>query len=212
MNGDAAIRTAGRWRRLLATGAALAGVAAGSLTATSCRGPELVLTPVPADSTVLVDGQVIGPDELVDPAGADATGDDAMGDDAPAGIPDPDGTRTLAFRYYGGRDVVLLPSVDRLAAAYGDGPGGGAPVLPLRTLVDVPVPASRWLFPFDFPLELLGVAAAGLGDQDVTLTLPEDPAPIPDQVRPRTLSGLIERATASRLARGPLPTREGGDP
>ena len=74
---------------------------------------------------------------------------------------------------------------------------------PKSQLVLMPVPVSAWIFPLDFPLELLARAANGRGD--VTTQIAVDPAPgdrrTEDESANAEVAALAERAKAARIAR-----------
>lgn len=77
--------------------------------------------------------------------------------------------RPLPFRYYGTTRWDALPVIPMQ---------NGVPVFDreLRSeLVEVPLPAPRWLFPFDFAIELVDRTLFGRRDQDVVVRVPEHP-------------------------------------
>ncbi|MCB9877583.1 MAG: hypothetical protein H6835_08300 [Planctomycetes bacterium] len=103
---------------------------------------------------------------------------------------------TLGFRYYGTvrwralprDDGEGVPRFDRLAAS-GE--------------IEVEAPVSPWLFPLDFPLELVHRLFVGQRDQFLTVELPEAPASDGAglDIPPDQLGALRQRAEAARTAR-----------
>jgi len=76
---------------------------------------------------------------------------------------------TQNYRYYGTSRWDTLPLVRE---------DNGVPVfdsMPNSETVEIPAPASPYLFPFDFPLEVLSRTAFGRPDQTVTVTVIEKP-------------------------------------
>ncbi|MGE3173510.1 MAG: hypothetical protein AB7O97_12870 [Planctomycetota bacterium] len=100
----------------------------------------------------------------------------------------------LPFRYYGTLLVDTLPP---------DQPDGRADWsrLPQRTAVELPVPVTRWLFPLDLPVELLGRLFGGPGDQAVQIAPRANPEPVVTGFQPAGLEPLRERALAARVQR-----------
>lgn len=101
----------------------------------------------------------------------------------------------LPFRYYGTSrwdaepgDVDQLPDWSRQPAS--------APF-------DLPAPVSEWLFPLDFPLELLHRAWVGRGDFEVAIDLPPTPPElvVPAEVPPPGLGALVQRGNDARIQR-----------
>ncbi|MBX3465137.1 MAG: hypothetical protein KF830_18355 [Planctomycetes bacterium] len=101
----------------------------------------------------------------------------------------------LPFRYYG---------KSRWDAAPGDRDGKPDWSLqPAAGPIVMPEPASPWLFPFDFPLEVARRAFVGREDQTVHIQLPPTPPDlqVPTEVPPLGLADLLERAAAARVQR-----------
>ena len=154
-----------------------------SLSFGACTGPATHLHGAD-DHRVFVDGVAVGPAvpaedgrTIVDP------------------IVDPD-ERYVPFRYYGVARWTAFPADDE----------AGRPdwfQLPTSGTIEKPAPASPWLFPLDFPLELLHRVVAGRGDQHVQVELASTPADWigPVDVPPTGLPELLQRATAARVAR-----------
>jgi hypothetical protein len=100
----------------------------------------------------------------------------------------------VPFRYYG------TTAVDTLPAAGADGrPDWGH--RPRRTLVPIDAPASGWLFPLDFPIELAARALRGRGDVTVTATVDAAPPPAEGELANAERGAVAERARAARIAR-----------
>ena len=103
---------------------------------------------------------------------------------------------TLHFRYYGTVRWRALPHDD----------GESLPDFrrrPAAGEVQVTPPVSQWLFPFDFPAELVHRLFAGTGDQTLVVELPEaDRREGTDQeISPDALGALRQRAELARTAR-----------
>lgn len=103
---------------------------------------------------------------------------------------------TLPFRYYGTMRWRALPHDDgetipdfRRRPATGD--------------VQVTPPVSPWLFPFDFPAELMHRLVVGRRDQTVVVELPELPRSegADLEIPPDALGALRQRAEAARTTR-----------
>ena len=153
--------------------------------AAGCRGPRVVIRPNPVDSAVFVDGAFVPTDATLE------------------ALSHPAGVRTIPYRYYGQLQVTALPAGERLLEV------DAAPPRPARQLVELSPPAPRWIFPFDFVVEMVTLPFAGMGDVEVDLQLAEEPEPIlPGQV-PAGFDELRERARASRGDRSGGPTPGG---
>ena len=103
----------------------------------------------------------------------------------------------LPFRYYGVSRWDALP-VDTQAngrPSWALQPGSGA--------IELPPPASPWLFPLDLPLELARRIVFGREDVTATIVLPPTPADqrIDAEVAPTGQSGLVDRAQKARTSR-----------
>ncbi|MBK8100919.1 MAG: hypothetical protein IPK26_27865 [Planctomycetes bacterium] len=112
-------------------------------------------------------------------------------------LPPPDpitGTRTLPFRYYGTTIVDALPGT-----ATDERPD--FTLTPTRVHGTLAEPVSPWLFPFDFPLELLGFAFGGQQPQVLGVHLPENPDKVAAGFRPAGLIPLRDRALRARIER-----------
>ncbi|MEO6596242.1 MAG: hypothetical protein ABIP94_15950 [Planctomycetota bacterium] len=103
-------------------------------------------------------------------------------------------TPELKFRYYGTTRWDAQPA-----------PEDGRPdwsLQPASELVAVPEPASPWLFPLDFPLELLRRAVRGREDTTAAIALPATP---PEQLLSAeaapSLLQVTERALQARISR-----------
>jgi hypothetical protein len=82
----------------------------------------------------------------------------------------------VPFRYYGTTRWDAEPA-DRRTRPNAP-PGADFTHLPTSRLVPVPAPASPWIFPLDFPLELLARLANGRADTHTTVEVtpaPRDP-------------------------------------
>jgi hypothetical protein len=105
------------------------------------------------------------------------------------------GRPELPFRYYGTTRWDATPA-DK----------AGKPdwtLLPSSQAVELPPPASLWLFPLDFPLELAQRALFGRRDTTATISLPATPQDllVEPEVRPPDLGRITERAMAARMSR-----------
>ena len=102
----------------------------------------------------------------------------------------------LPFRYYGTSRWDAIPA---------DAPPGTPDwsLLPASGRIDQPWPATPWLFPFDFPLELLHRTFQGRGDVVANVSLPRSgpDVAIEPEVTPAGLPNLLERAAAARTSR-----------
>ena len=102
----------------------------------------------------------------------------------------------LPFRYYGESRWDALPK--DLA--------NGRPewdLQPASGAIDLPPPASLWLFPVDLPIELLRRAVVGREDVTVRIALPSTPPSerADGEAAPAGEAELHARAKAARLAR-----------
>jgi hypothetical protein len=101
----------------------------------------------------------------------------------------------LPFRYYGTSQIDMVPA---------DGPRG--PDFGRRTerrAVAMPLPASPWLFPLDFPIELVSWLFAGQTEPTVTIEPPQI-APkdrVSADYKPVGLELVTERALQARISR-----------
>jgi len=103
----------------------------------------------------------------------------------------------LPYRYYGTTRWDALPKVDLQ---------DGIPTfdrLPDSGRVTIEAPSSPWLFPLDFPLELLARALHGRRDVTATVTVREKPAAelSEEQIPPAEIGKLRARAFAARVER-----------
>ncbi len=103
---------------------------------------------------------------------------------------------TLPFRYYGTTRWNALPK-----APAGDRADFSS--LPSSQTVAIPVPVSGWLFPLDFPLELLARLANGRADVRTAIAVQKAPVEVrtTDEVANAELDPLAARATAARNSR-----------
>ena len=105
-------------------------------------------------------------------------------------------TETVPFRYYGESRWDALPA---------DRPNGEPDwsTQPSSQPIVLPPPASPWLFPLDFPLEMLRRVVRGREDVTTQITLPTTPPNerIESEVAPTGQVDLVERAVRARLAR-----------
>jgi hypothetical protein len=76
-------------------------------------------------------------------------------------------------------------------------------LLPSSGRIERPAPVSAWLFPLDFPLELLLAAAGERADFRAEVTLPTvaEEERVIQGVRPAGLDRVAERARAARTTR-----------
>lgn len=107
------------------------------------------------------------------------------------------GQGTIAFRYYGTTRWDMLPVIPE---------ENGIPRFQYQQrseLVEVPAPSSPWLFPLDFPLEILNRIWSGKADQFVTIAAPEKPPEqrIDQQIPREDIAKLSARALAARNQR-----------
>lgn len=112
-----------------------------------------------------------------------------------------DGRRTnaesLPFRYYGTSRWATLPQIPEV---------NGVPTFdrsPHTESIAIVAPSSPWLFPLDFPLEVMHWLFVGQSDQTVTVTAPSKPPKqrIGQQIAGEKLSQLSARARQARIAR-----------
>jgi len=101
----------------------------------------------------------------------------------------------LPFRYYG------TSRVDALPADLASEPDWS--LQPSSQAVPMPPPASPWLFPFDFPIELVRRMLLGREDTAVVIALRPTPPElrVQPEIRPIGLEQVDERARAARIAR-----------
>ncbi|MBL9079682.1 MAG: hypothetical protein JNL08_19415 [Planctomycetes bacterium] len=153
----------------------------------ACAGPALHLHGVDA-ARVFVDGR-----EVAAPRAAED--DPSAGPEPDPGPPVDPTVARVPFRYYGTTRWHALPR------DHSDGEPDWAHQ-PAAATVALPAPASPWLFPLDFPLEL-AQWAFGRGDTHVEIDLPATPAmrtPPPEVPLPG-LTELAGRAAAARVQR-----------
>jgi|GEM_PF-5772197 len=139
----------------------------------ACRapGPELAIEN-PDGERVFIDGR------LVLGQGGD---DDAT-------------TAVLPFRYYGATRWDVLPNLRE---------ANGIPVFdkrPASVEVELPPPSSPWLFPLDFPLELINRLFDGPNDARITAKAKDAPR-VMDAISQEAVNELSERARAARSER-----------
>ena len=150
----------------------------------ACRSPGPTLTVRnPGKDRVFVDGR------LVLDGDAPATLNEEAGENPLAAD-----ERELAFRYYGATRWDVLPNVSE---------DGGVPVFdrgPQSVAVELPPPASPWLFPLDFVLEVTDRLFYGPRDVTVTATATER-EPLQGTIPQQALGELSTRARAARSAR-----------
>ena len=101
----------------------------------------------------------------------------------------------LPFRYYGTSRWDAMPVDTPHGPDWSLRPSSGR--------IDLPPPATPWLFPFDFPLELLHRSFHGRGDVVANVSLPPagPDVAIESEVTPAGLPNLLERAFAARTSR-----------
>ena len=103
-------------------------------------------------------------------------------------------TAVLPFRYYGATRWDVLPNLRE---------ANGIPVFdkrPESVEVELPPPSSPWLFPLDFPLELLNRLFDGPNDVRITAKAKDAPR-VMDTISQEAVNELSERARAARSAR-----------
>jgi len=105
---------------------------------------------------------------------------------------------TRSFRYYGTTRVDALPADGKDRMARPDWSHR-----PTSQMVEVPHPATPWLFPLDLPLELLSRVFHGRGD--VTAVVGVEPSATPPSTATETsnleLAAMAERARTARISR-----------
>jgi hypothetical protein len=101
----------------------------------------------------------------------------------------------LPFRYYGTSRWDADPADTARGPDWSLQPASGR--------IDLPPPASPWLFPLDLPLELARRALFGREDVIVAVELPPAGADlaIEPEVPPAGLPELVDRAIAARIRR-----------
>ncbi len=74
---------------------------------------------------------------------------------------------------------------------------------PASQAIALPAPVSPWLFPFDLPLELMGLLLGGQDDFTTTIELPQTPIEERPsaEFRPLELDRVAERARQARTTR-----------
>lgn len=103
----------------------------------------------------------------------------------------PDGIAEVPFRYYGTTRWDVLPTVteDSGVPKFDREPGSAA--------VTMAPPASPWLFPFDFPAELVDRLLFGRGDVVVEVRAAEK-QPLQGEIPQEAFGELSARARAAR--------------
>jgi hypothetical protein len=104
-----------------------------------------------------------------------------------------DDRTVLPFRYYGATDVVVVPA-DR---------ANGRPDyqrLPSRTRVAIDPPATPWIFPLDFLVEV-AQRLGGRDDRTAVVSTVANPTPVVEGFPPGGIEDLRARALAARTAR-----------
>ncbi len=104
---------------------------------------------------------------------------------------------SLDFRYYGTSRWDALPQIQE---------SNGVPEFdrnPHSGTVDIEAPASPWLFPFDFPLEVMSWAVFGQEEQTMTVSAPKktDEQRVGQQIAGEKLGQLSARARTARVTR-----------
>jgi len=108
--------------------------------------------------------------------------------------------QSMPFRYYGtsrwdAQPKDYIASNGELRADWN--------LVPASQTFEQPEPVTPWLFPFDFPLELLSLLTSGQETFEAKVELPatrEEDRPSAD-VRPIELDRLAERARQARILR-----------
>lgn len=172
------LRHTDNWRTRLGPAALLLACAA-------CEGPQLHFIN-PDEHTVFLDGRQLRA-EKVDP---DEDRDEVI-DPSDANF------RSVAFRYYGTSRIDTVPLVRE---------EHGVPQfehVPSSEQVVITEPWTPWLFPIDFPLEVLGRAFVGRGDQTVTIVAAEKPPEtrINLEIPQEQLGKLSARGRQARISR-----------
>ncbi|MCK5941677.1 MAG: hypothetical protein KAI24_06900 [Planctomycetes bacterium] len=163
---------------------------AGLATACNTPGPTLTIAN-PERERVYLDGRQVlhGREGLDPPPEARAADQDAQ--DRERAL---ESVVELKFRYYGTTRWDVLPNVRE---------DSGVPVfdeLPNSAEVEITPPASPWLFPFDFPLEIVDRTLFGRRDREVVVA-PKQKQPIGGEIPQDDLGKLSARARAARSAR-----------
>ena len=101
----------------------------------------------------------------------------------------------LPFRYYGTSQFDVVPADEARGADFGRRPE--------RRTVVMPPPASLWLFPLDFPLEVVHWVFAGQNEPVVVIAPAEVPAEdrLSPDFKPVGLELVTERALQARISR-----------
>ncbi len=166
------------------------GTAALLLACASCKGPQLHFIN-PDEHHIFVDGRRVRANKI------DL---DKTPEEVPEEVPDEAGDanfRSLGFRYYGTSRIDTVPLVRE---------EHGVPQfehVPSSEQIVISEPWSPWLFPIDFPLEVLGRAFLGRGDQTVTIVAVEKPPEtrINREIPQEELGNLSARGRQARIAR-----------
>jgi hypothetical protein len=182
------------------------GTAALLLACVSCKGPQLHFIN-PDEHHIFVDGRRVRankvdldktpgrvPDEAPDEA------PEEVPEKAPEEVPDEAGDanfRSVNFRYYGTSRIDTVPLIRE---------EHGVPQfehVPSSEQIVISEPWSPWLFPIDFPLEVLARAFLGRGDQTVTIVAVEKPPEtrINREIPQEELGKLSARGRQARIAR-----------
>ena len=152
---------------------------AAAAAACNTPGPRLRLEN-PERHAVFLDGRRVATERAPDAARAP----DAL----------PDGVAEVPFRYYGATRWDVLPTVSE---------DDGVPRFdraPQSAVVALPPPANPWLFPLDFPLEL--IRRTWSGRRDVVVEVRAAPKePLQGEIPQETFGELSARARAARGAR-----------
>jgi len=101
----------------------------------------------------------------------------------------------VPFRYYGTSRIDVVPI---------DNPNGpDFDRQPMSVTVPLPPPASPWLFPFDFFVEIFERTVHGRGDVVAVLGAPPTPTElrVDPELRPLGIDDVNRRAHAARIAR-----------
>jgi len=101
---------------------------------------------------------------------------------------------TRPFRYYGTTELRALPAPP--------GADGELPHVPSTIFYEIPAPAPKWLFPFDFLIEVASLPWTGVRDGSAAIAVTPNPEPVvDDRTTPRGLDDLRGRASRARAAR-----------
>jgi hypothetical protein len=163
---------------------------------------ELGNVATPAPGTTPPSDVALDPKPALDPNAA-LDPEEAPGPEGAANLaaePEPSSlgtSRTVKFRYYGTSRLDTMPLVRE---------EHGVPQfehVPSSEWIEIPEPVSPWLFPIDFPLEVLGRAFTGRSDQTVTVTPTQKPAEqrIDLEIPQEELGKLSARGRQARIIR-----------